>query len=74
MLGSDKDPTWRDFPQALMETQGARQYVTLFEIPFEAFVLSDFYITHLPIFSLSMVMSRSVVIWLLECSPFLPTG
>ena len=41
MLGSDKDPTWRDFPQALTETQGARQYVTLFEAPFEASVLSD---------------------------------
>ena len=41
MLGSDKDPTWRDFPQALVETQGARQYVTLFEAPFEASVLSD---------------------------------
>ena len=31
MLGSDKDPMWRDFPQALMETRGARHYVTLFE-------------------------------------------
>ena len=41
MLGSDKDPTWRDFPQALTETRGARQYVTLFEAPFEASVLSD---------------------------------
>ena len=41
MLGSDKDPTWRDFPQALMETRGARRYVTLFEAPFEASVLSD---------------------------------
>ena len=41
MLGSDKDPTWRDFPQALTETQGARHYVTLFEAPFEASVLSD---------------------------------
>ena len=41
MLGSDKDPTWRDFPQALMDTRGARQYVTLFEAPFEASVLSD---------------------------------
>ena len=41
MLGSDKDPTWRDFPQALTETQGARRYVTLFEAPFEASVLSD---------------------------------
>ena len=41
MLESDKDPTWRDFPQALTETQGARCYVTLFEAPFEASVLSD---------------------------------
>ena len=41
MLGSDKDPMWRDFPQALTETRGARQYVTLFEAPFEASVLSD---------------------------------
>ena len=41
MLGSDKDPTWRDFPQALTETRGARHYVTLFEAPFEASVLSD---------------------------------
>ena len=41
MLGSDKDPTWRDFPQALTETQGAMCYVTLFEAPFEASVLSD---------------------------------
>ena len=40
-MGSDKDPTWRDFPQALSETQGVRQYVTLFEAPFEASVLSD---------------------------------
>ena len=41
MLGSDKDPTWRDFPLALTETRGARCYVTLFEAPFEASVLSD---------------------------------
>ena len=41
MLGSDKDPTWRDFPQALMETRGVRRYVTLLEAPFEASVLSD---------------------------------
>ena len=40
MLGSDKDPTWRDFPQALTETRGARRYVTLFEAPFEASILS----------------------------------
>ena len=40
-LGSDKDPTWWDFPQALSETRGVRRYVTLFEAPFEASVLSD---------------------------------
>ena len=40
-MGSDKDPTWRDFHQALSETQGAMQYVTLFEAPFEASVLND---------------------------------
>ena len=41
MLGSEQDPTWRGFPQALMETQGARRYITLFEAPFKASVLSD---------------------------------
>ena len=41
MLGSDKDPTWRDFPLVLTETRGARRYVTIFEAPFEASVLSD---------------------------------
>ena len=41
MLGSDKDPTWREFPLALADTRGARRYVTLFEAPFEASVLSD---------------------------------
>ena len=40
-MGSDQDPTWRDFPQALSETRGARQYVTLFKAPFEASVLND---------------------------------
>ena len=40
-MGSDKDPTWWDFPQALSETRGARRYVTLFEAPFEASVLND---------------------------------
>ena len=35
-LGSPQDSTWRDFPQALAETQGERQYVTLFEAPFVA--------------------------------------
>ena len=41
MLGSGKDPVWRDFLLALTETQGARHYVTLFEAPFKASVLSD---------------------------------
>ena len=41
MLGSDKDPTWRDFLLAQAETRGARHYVTLFEAPFEASALSD---------------------------------
>ena len=40
-MGSDKDPTWWDFPQALSETQGARRYITLFEAPFESSVLND---------------------------------
>ena len=40
-MGSDKDPTWRDFPQALSETRGVRRYVTLFEAPFVASALSD---------------------------------
>ena len=40
-MGSDKDPTWWEFPQALSETRGARRYVTLFEAPFEASVLTD---------------------------------
>ena len=33
-LGSQKDPTWSDFPQTLIQTQGERRYVTLFESPF----------------------------------------
>ena len=33
---SPQDATWRDFPQALAETQGARRYVTLFKAPFVA--------------------------------------
>ena len=41
ILGSDKDLTWQDFPQVLAETREVRQYVTLFEAPFEASVLSD---------------------------------
>ena len=40
-LGSEQDPAWRDFPQALTEKGGARHYVTLFEAPFQASVLSD---------------------------------
>ena len=40
-LGSEQDPTWRDFPQALAEMGGARHYVTLFEAPFQASVLND---------------------------------
>ena len=35
-LGSPQDSTWRDFPQALAEMQGARRYITLFEAPFVA--------------------------------------
>ena len=40
-MGSNQDPTSRDFPQALTEMRGARRYVTLFEAPFEASVLND---------------------------------
>ena len=40
-LGSEQDPTWQDFPQALAETGGTRRYVTLFEAPFQASVLND---------------------------------
>ena len=40
-LGSEQDPAWWDFPQALAETGGAQRYVTLFEAPFQASVLSD---------------------------------
>ena len=40
-LGSEQDPTWRDFLQALAETGGARHYITLFEAPFQASVLND---------------------------------
>ena len=41
MLGSQGDPMWRDFPQALAETRGMRRYITFFEAPFVASVLSD---------------------------------
>ena len=40
-MGSEQDPTWRDFLHTLAETGGARQYVTLFEAPFQASVLTD---------------------------------
>ena len=40
-MGSEQDPTWRDFPQALAKTGGARRYVTLFKAPFQASVLTD---------------------------------
>ena len=40
-LGSEQDPTWWDFPQALAETGGDRRYITLFEAPFQASVLND---------------------------------
>ena len=40
-MGSEQDPTWRDFPQALAKTGGARRYVTLFEASFQASVLTD---------------------------------
>ena len=41
-LGSEQDPTWRDFPQSLAEMGGARRYITLFEAPFQASVLLDY--------------------------------
>ena len=40
-MGSEQDPTWWNFPHTLPETGGARQYVTLFEAPFQASVLTD---------------------------------
>ena len=40
-LGSEQDPAWWDFPQVLTEMGGARHYITLFEAPFQASVLSD---------------------------------
>ena len=40
-LGSQKDLTWSNFPQTLMQTQGARRYVTLFEFPFVGSQLSE---------------------------------
>ena len=40
-LGSPRDPTWSEFPQTLMQTQGARRYVTLFESSFMDSSLSE---------------------------------
>ena len=40
-LGSEQDPTWWDFLQALAEMGGARHYITLFEAPFQASALND---------------------------------
>ena len=40
-LGSQKDPTWSNFPQTLTRTQGVRRYVTLFESPFIGSKLSE---------------------------------
>ena len=40
-MGSEQDPTWGDFAHTLAETGGARRYVTLFEAPFQASVLTD---------------------------------
>ena len=40
-MGSEQDPTWWDFPQALAEMGGARHYVTLFEALFQASVIND---------------------------------
>ena len=40
-MGSEQDPTWQDFPQALAEMGGARRYITLFEALFQASVLND---------------------------------
>ena len=41
VLGSEQDPTWRDFPTMLTEMGGARHYVTLYEAPFQTSQLSD---------------------------------
>ena len=40
-MGSEQDPTWWDFLQALTEMGGARHYITLFKAPFQASVLTD---------------------------------
>ena len=40
-LGSPSDPTWSDFPQTLMQMQGVRRYITLFESQFVDSSLSE---------------------------------
>ena len=40
-LGSSRDLTWSEFPQTLMQMQGARRYITLFESPFMDSSLSE---------------------------------
>ena len=40
-LGSPSDPMWSEFPQALVQMQGARRYITLFESPFVDSSLSE---------------------------------
>ena len=40
-LGSQNDPTWSDFPQTLMQTQGVRRYATPFESLFIGSELSE---------------------------------
>ena len=40
-LGSQKDPTWSNFPQTLTQTQGVRRYITLFKSPFIDSELSE---------------------------------
>ena len=40
-LGSPSDPTWSEFPQALVQMQGARRYITLFKSPFMDSSLSE---------------------------------
>ena len=40
-LGSQGNPTWSDFPQTLMQMQGVRRYITLFESPFVGSALSE---------------------------------
>ena len=54
-MGSDKDPTWIEFPQALTSTIGARQYVSLFEGPFVTYDLSESENTALRAISLLVV-------------------